>query len=195
MKLPWPAAGPEVLYTRDRSDLDHSHLVRGEVFAHRWLDQNGYQYDVAGDYDLQREPELLAGRKVLVINGHSEYWSAAAYRAVDRFLEAGGSAIVMSGNLMFWRVSSDEDGTAMECRKHGADIDGRGRAHIGEIFHSHDQRRGSLTRYCGLPVWKVLDSDYFGRWEPRDHGVFGELIYWERPQGSRVLHTGCIAAG
>ena len=292
MKLPWPAAGPEVLYTQDRNDLDYSHLARGELFAHRWLDDNGYEYDVAGDYDLHREPDLLAGRKVLVINGHSEYWSAEAYRAVDRFLEAGGSAIVMSGNTMFWRVSYDQDGSAMECRKHGTDIGGRGRAHIGEIFHSHDQRRGSLMRFCGLPAWKVLglecvgwwgvggdtfgtyqvakadhflfkvpedaglaqgDSfgtppgrsqprpgghecdvrpgliraitkqqqegfsvpsdppgivtlaqmvdqrrrglDYFGRWEPLDHGVFGELIYWERPQGGRVLHTGCIAGG
>ncbi len=292
IKLPWPVAGPDVIYTRDRSDLDYSHLARGELFAHRWLDENEYEYDVASDHDLHRDPDQLEGYKVIVINGHSEYWSAEAYEGVDRFLRSGGAAIVMSGNTMFWRVSYDEDGTAMECRKHGTDIGGRDRAHIGEIFHSHDKRRGSLMRFCGLPAWRILGLecigwwpvntdhfgtytttradhflfkqpedvglaegdifgappgrnqprpgghecdvrpslvkaitrhdqggfpvpsdppgivplaqmvdrkrrglDYFGRWEPLDHGVFAELTYWERPQGGKVLHTGCIAGG
>ena len=292
MKLPWPVAGPDVLYTRDRDDLDYSHLARGELFAHRWLDENGYEYDVASDHDLHLDPGQMEGYKVLIINGHSEYWSAEAYEGVDRFLRSGGAAIVMSGNTMFWRVSYDADGTAMECRKHGTDIGGRDRAHVGEIFHSHDRRRGSLMRFCGLPAWRILglecigwwgvstdsfgtyratntdhflfrqpeavglsegDSfgtpagrsqprpgghecdvrpslikaitkqdqdgfpvpsdppgivplaqmvdkerrglDYFGRWEPLDHGVFAELTYWERPQGGKVLHTGCIAGG
>ncbi len=290
MALPWPVAGPDVLFSRD--GLDYSHLTRAELFAHRWLEESSYGYDVAADYDLHRDPSLLDGRKVILINGHSEYWSVEAYRAVDAFLSAGGAAIVMSGNTMFWRVSYDEDGAAMECRKYGVDIGGQIGADIGEIFHSHDGRRGSLMRFCGLPAWRVLglecigwwpvreayfgayetlapdhflfnepeptglrlgepfgqspegepprvgghesdvrpsmiraitrqgppgaevpddppgivplarivDSsrrgiDYFGRWEPLDHGVYAEMVYWERPQGGRVLHAGCIAGG
>lgn len=292
MKLPWPVAGPEVVFSLNTEDLNYSHLLRGELFAHRWLEESGFEYDVASDHDLHLDPSALDGYKVVVINGHSEYWSSEAYRAVDAFLRSGGAAIVMSGNTMFWRVSYDEDGTAMECRKHGVDIGGRQGADIGEIFHSHDARRGSLMRFCGLPAWNVLglecigwwpidtahfgpykvvardhflfrepeDSglqegdtfgeapgggpplvgghesdvrpsliraitrqgqggmevpgdppgiiplaqvidtkrrgiDYFGRWEPLDHGVFAEMVYWERPQGGRVFHTGCIAGG
>lgn len=292
MKVPWPVAGPEVVFTLDPEALNYSHLTRAELFAHRWLEENGYSYDVASDHDLHRDPDLLDGYKVVVINGHSEYWSTEAYGAVDSFLDAGGAAIVMSGNTMFWRVSYDGDGAAMECRKHGVDIGGRLGAEIGEIFHSHDGRRGSLMRFCGLPAWKVLglecigwwpidtthfgsyqvvspdhflfrepedsglqqgdtfgagpgggpplvgghesdvrpsliraitrqtqgskavpddppgivplaqiiDSkrrgiDYFGRWEPLDHGVFAEMTFWERPQGGTVFHTGCIAGG
>ena len=290
MKMPWPVAGPEVTFSRD--DFGYSHLMRGELFAHRWLEETGYRYDVASDHDLHRDPLQLEGYKVVVINGHSEYWSEEAYRAVDAFLRDGGAAIVMSGNTMFWRVSYDEDGTAMECRKHGVDIGGRADAHVGEIYHSHDGRRGSLMRFCGLPAWKVLGLecigwwpvnephfgayrladpshflfnepepvgmregetfgeapdgrpprvgghesdvrpsliraitrqnptagpvpddppgivplaqvvdkdrrglDYFGRWEPLRHGVYAEMIYWERPQGGKVFHTGCIAGG
>ncbi len=37
--------------------------------------------------------------------------------------------------------------------------------------------------------------DYFGRWEPLEHGVYAEMTYWERPQGGKVFHTGCIAGG
>ena len=47
---------------------------------------------------------------------------------------------------------------------------------------------------------KVIDRnrrgiDYFGRWEPLEHGVYGEMTFWKRPQGGNVLHTGCIAGG
>ncbi len=289
-KTPWPVAGPEVVFSKD--DLNYSHLMRGEFFAHRWLEGNGYPYDVASDHDIHRDPGRIQGYKVVVINGHSEYWSEESYRAVDDFLRAGGSVIVMSGNTMFWRVAYDEDGTAMECRKHGVDIGGREGADIGEIFHSHDGKRGSLMRFCGLPAWRVLglecigwwpvrepffgayevvDSshplfnepeqvglrdgdafgqspdgstprvgghesdvrpsliraitkqnpgssavpddppgivtlalivdrsrrgiDYFGRWEPLEHGVYAEMTYWERPRGGRVFHAGCIAGG
>ena len=292
MKLPWPVAGPEVVFSRNTENLHYSHLMRGEIFAHRWLEENGYAYDVASDHDLHRDPSQLEGYRVLVINGHSEYWSAEAYHAVDAFLRSGGAVVVMSGNTMFWRVSFDEDGTAMECRKHGVDIGGRLGADVGEIYHSHDGRRGSLMRFCGLPAWEVLglecigwwpidtehfgtyevvtedhflfqapepvglrqgetfgsapgggpplvgghesdvrpsliraitrqrqDSfpvpgdppgivplaqivdkrrrgiDYFGKWEPLEHGVYAEMTYWERPQGGKVFHTGCIAGG
>ncbi len=292
MNVPWPVAGPEVVFSRNTKELNYSHLMRGELFAHLWLEENGYDYDVASDHDLHREPGQLDGYKVVVINGHSEYWSAEAYRAVDDFLRSGGAVIVMSGNTMFWRVSYDEDGTAMECRKHGIDIGGRQGAGVGEIYHSHDGRRGSLMRFCGLPAWEVLGLecigwwpidadhfgtyktvnadhflfrgpeavgvregetfgespegspprvgghesdvrpsliraitkqvqgeftvpgdppgivplaqvidkkrrgiDYFGRWEPLEHGIYAELTYWDRPQGGKVFHTGCIAGG
>lgn len=290
IRMPWPVAGPEVIFSE--KEFGYSHLMRGELFAHHWLEDNGYEYDVASDHDLHLDPDQLDGYKVVVINGHSEYWSEEAYRAVDSFLRSGGAAIVMSGNTMFWRVSYDEDGTAMECRKHGVDIGGRIGAHVGEVFHSHDGKRGSLMRFCDLPAWKVLGLecigwwptteavfgayevvnpshflfndpesvalskgeafgqapggnpprvgghesdvrpsliraitrqnpnaspvpddpegivplaqivdkerrgiDYFGRWEPLEHGVYAEMTYWERPQGGKVFHTGCIAGG
>ena len=290
-KMPWPCAGPDVLFS-DPEKVKYSHLMRGERFTHNWLDDAGYSYHVATDYDLHRNPKMLDGYKVLIINGHSEYWSIQAYEGVDRFLRNGGRAIVLSGNTMFWRVSYDEDGTAMECRKFGTDIGGRQEAAVGEAFHSHDHKRGSLMRYAGYPAWQVLGLecigwwgteedqfgsyqvtnanhdlfhqpeevgidngelfghaaggglprvgghesdthlgrikeitrhypdgatfpeepagistlaqvvgegrrgiDYFGRWEPLDHGVYADMIYWERPQGGRVFHGGCIAGG
>ena len=291
MKLPWPCAGPDVFFS-DPEQVNYSHLMRGERFTHNWLDETGYEYDVATDHDLHSNPKILDKYKVLIINGHSEYWSIEAYEGVDRFLRNGGNAIVLSGNTMFWRVSYDEDGTAMECRKFGTDIGGRENASVGESFHSHDHKRGSLMRYAGYPAWRVLGLecigwwplkaaafgsyeatnadheifhtpeevgikngrhfghaaggglprvgghesdvrlgrireitrhfpadatipeepagittlaqvvgtgrrgiDYFGRWEPLYHGVYAEMIYWERPQGGRVFHGGCIAGG
>ncbi|MDC0144667.1 hypothetical protein OAK45_09095 [Verrucomicrobia bacterium] len=158
MKVPWPAAGPNKTYIGG----GYSHLLRGERFLHLWLDKYGYEYDVITDHDLDRNPDLLKGYKAVLINGHSEYWSARAYNGLDNYLKAGGAAVVMSGNTMFWRVSFDESGEVMECRKFGKGIGGRNLAKVGELYHSHDFKRGSLMRFCGYPAWKLVGLECIG---------------------------------
>ena len=158
MKLPWPAAGPNKTYINQ----SYSHLMRGERFLHLWLDRHQYQYDVITDRDLDRNPDVLSGYEAVVINGHSEYWSARAYDGLDTYLGAGGDAIVLSGNTMFWRVSFDESDEVMEVRKYGTGIGGRKLAQVGELYHSHDFRRGSLMRFCGYPAWKLVGLTCIG---------------------------------
>ena len=172
LRMPWPAAGPAVLYSS--RETGYSHLMRGERFFHVWLDQAGYDYDVISDLDLHRDPGLLRGYRVVVLNGHSEYWSSEAYEGVDRFLRQGGAAVVLSGNTMFWRTTFSADGSVMECRKYDERIGGRGGAPIGELYHSHDARRGSLMRECGYPAWRVvgLECCGWGGVEAREAGVY-----------------------
>ncbi|MEC8791264.1 MAG: N,N-dimethylformamidase beta subunit family domain-containing protein, partial [Verrucomicrobiota bacterium] len=158
LKVPWPAGGPNKTYIGE----GYSHLLRGERFLHLWLDKLGYEYDVITDRDLDRNPEVLKEYKAVLVNGHSEYWSARAYDGLDDYLKAGGAAVVMSGNTMFWRVSFDETGEVMECRKFGVGIGGRKLAKVGELYHSHDFKRGSLMRFCGYPAWKLIGLECIG---------------------------------
>ena len=158
LKVPWPAGGPNKTYIGG----GYSHLLRGERFLHLWLDKHGYEYDVITDRDLDRNPEILKGYQAVLVNGHSEYWSARAYDGMDDYLKAGGAAVVMSGNTMFWRVSFDDTGEVMECRKFGGGIGGRKLAKIGELYHSHDFKRGSLMRFCGYPAWKLVGLECIG---------------------------------
>jgi N,N-dimethylformamidase len=158
LKVPLPAGGPNKTYIGG----GYSHLLRGERFLHLWLDKHGYEYDVITDRDLDRNPEILKGYKAVLVNGHSEYWSARAYDGLDDYLKAGGAAVVMSGNTMFWRVSFDETGEVMECRKFGGGIGGRKFAKVGELYHSHDFKRGSLMRFCGYPAWKLVGLECIG---------------------------------
>ena len=158
LKVPWPAGGPNKTYIGG----GYSHLLRGERFLHLWLDKHGYEYDVVTDRDLDRNPQILKGYKAVLVNGHSEYWSARAYDGLDDYLKAGGAAVVMSGNTMFWRVSFDETDEVMECRKFGGGIGGRKLAKIGELYHSHDFKRGSLMRFCGYPAWKLVGLECIG---------------------------------
>lgn len=174
MNVPWPAASPDWLYLKPK--MRYSHLMRGELFLHRWLDglygdHEGYDYDVVTDFDLHRNPEMLKGYKTLFINGHSEYWSAEAYTGVDDFLSAGGTVVGLSGNTMFWRTTFSEDGSVMECRKFDPRIGGRGGATIGELYHSDDKRRGSLMRECGMPAWKCIGLECCG-WSGATDGAY-----------------------
>ena len=154
LNMPWPNSGPTVLYSPP--EVGYSHLMRGELFAHRWLDghygdHSGYDYDVVTDLDLHRDPNLLQGYQALVMNGHSEYWSGEAMDGVDRYLQAGGKVMALTGNTMLWRVSFDPAGTVMECRKLnlGPATGGRPGCTVGEIYHSQDKKRGCLPQFCG----------------------------------------------
>lgn len=170
LRTPWPNAGPYVLYSAP--SVGYSHLMRAERFALVWLEQNGYDYDMVGDLDVHRNPQLLDEYPVVVINGHSEYWSAEGYAAIDRYLCRGGNVAVLSGNSICWRVSFDEQDTVMECRKLGELPGGRPGCTVGEIWHSQDARRGNLTRECGLPEWELVGLATLGFWGAEANTVY-----------------------
>ena len=58
------------------------------------------------------------------------------YRGEEKFLRGGGNLVVLSGNTMFWRVSFNDDGTVMECRKADAAGNRVPLARRGEAWHS-----------------------------------------------------------
>lgn len=163
LRMPSPNSGPYVTSMTNGLQHNYSHLARADRLTEVWLSKNGYEYDVITDSDLHQDSEALRGYRVLIINGHSEYWSVPAYESVRRFLEKDkGDVIVMSGNTMFWRVSFNPDGTVMECRKidaPGNPIDPKFRA---ETWHSQDGQRGGLLRDCGRPAWKLLGLECLG---------------------------------
>jgi len=179
MNVPWPGAGPEDLFSPPQ--VNYSHLMRGELFTHRWLDGEyddtaAYDYDVVTDFDLDRDPNIYEGYKTVIVNGHSEYWSANYIEGLDKYLSGGGTAIIMSGNTMFWRTSFNSDYSVMECRKYDPRIGGRGGAMIGELYHSDDKRRGSLIREAGYPEYKYIGLSCIG-WDRLDRAIDYGVYY------------------
>ena len=77
-----------------------------------WLEQQtanlGADYGALVDSDLD-DPASLLGAQLLVIPGHSEYWSRAARLNVDAFVDAGGHLAILSGNTMWWQVRYQGD--------------------------------------------------------------------------------------
>jgi hypothetical protein len=66
--------------------------------------------------DLEDYGEL-AGAKVVVLIGHSEYWTRRARENFDRYVLEGGNALVLSGNTMWWQVRYSDDRSQLICYK------------------------------------------------------------------------------
>ena len=83
----------------------------------------------------------------------------------------------------------------MEVRKFGTGIGGRKLAQVGELYHSHDFRRGGLMRFCGYPAWKVVGLTCIG-WaahssriafdNPENHFLFNQPHQVWIEEGRRV---------
>ncbi len=181
LRMPRPHTSPRALYAPEGSGF--AQWVRLERHLHTWLDRQGYAYDVVADMDLHRDPGLLQGYDAVVVNGHSEYWSAPAYDGLERYLAGGGNSIVLSGNSMYWRVSFDAGCTVMEQRKTHTPHDAASGADSstvapagphGEQYHSQDGLRGGLWRYADRSCAGAigLDTAGWGFAEPRDFGVY-----------------------
>ena len=83
----------------------------------RWLDRSNIKIEYAVNYDLHVDANLLSHYKVLVVEGHSEYWSYPERVEVEKFVRAGGNLIVFSGNTCWWQVRYEDNGNTMVCYK------------------------------------------------------------------------------
>ncbi|MBS1949661.1 MAG: hypothetical protein OJF59_002717 [Cytophagales bacterium] len=88
-------------------------LEKGLQFFHSQKDLNsGYITDI----DLDDE-HALDGAKLLIIPGHSEYWTLRARRNFDRYINKGNNALILSGNTMWWQVRYSSDQKQLICYK------------------------------------------------------------------------------
>jgi hypothetical protein len=85
----------------------------------KWIQKknlNNYSVRYIADADLEDYNEVR-NSKTLIVIGHSEYWSRNSRLSLDRFVNTGNHAIILSGNSMWWQVRYNEDKTKMICYK------------------------------------------------------------------------------
>ncbi len=98
-----------------------------------WAERHGYTVDVATNQDLEDHPDLLDRYRVVASVGHDEYWSWGMRDTMDRWIDAGGRWVILSGNTAFWQVRYESDGQTMVCHK--------GRARFDDPLSGVDDRR------------------------------------------------------
>lgn len=115
---PW-AADPEWMRKHRISPYDGSagFLNKWEHAFAAWAEEEGYAFDYVTDYDLDVEPDLLSAYTSAFFVGHSEYWSGNQRTQVERFVDNGGHAAILSGNTCFWKVRWEDDGKTYVCHK------------------------------------------------------------------------------
>lgn len=86
-------------------------------FFVQWLEAEGYRFDYCINTDLDHDPNLLEAYRCNLRIGHDEYNSRDELESVDRFVNAGGNLLVMSGNAFWWLVEPFSDLSGYRCEK------------------------------------------------------------------------------
>lgn len=76
-----------------------------------YLEEKGYDVAYAQDADLHVNPDLAKNRKVVIISGHSEYWSRRMFDAALSSRDDRVNWFISSGDTLSWQVRF-ESGTA-----------------------------------------------------------------------------------
>lgn len=83
----------------------------------KWLPSLvGYSINYITDVDLN-DYTTFKNSKVLLIIGHSEYWTRLGRMHFDQFVNQGKHAIVLSGNTMWWHARYTANKEALICHR------------------------------------------------------------------------------
>lgn len=77
---------------------------RWELQFVRWQEREARDVDYAADVDLELDPGILDGRRLIVFAGHHEYWSRAMRTALEGAVAAGTNVLFLSANEVYWQV-------------------------------------------------------------------------------------------
>ncbi|MCT9932889.1 hypothetical protein N5079_22025 [Planotetraspora sp. A-T 1434] len=79
----------------------------------RWLGPAGYVAEYCSGLDL--DLGLLSAYRLLIVNGHDEYWSAEMRDACEEFVRRGGNIAFFAGNTCWWQIRIE--GRTMVCHR------------------------------------------------------------------------------
>lgn len=118
-----------------------------EGYYLRWLDHNGYSYDVVGNGDLEDTSILnTSNYRLLILLGHDEYWTHGMKDTVQSFVDNGGNVIVFASGAIYYQSRYEDNGNTSTCYK------------LTDYASQHD------------PLWNVDNSRVTTRfaWPPVD---------------------------
>jgi hypothetical protein len=73
-----------------------------------WMTEEHRSFEAATEVDLE-DPTLLQNYDLLVLVGHSEYWTQRARNHVEAFSAAGGHIAIFGGNTMWWQIRLEDE--------------------------------------------------------------------------------------
>lgn len=181
------------LYTYDSNKKSNSQVSFLRPMPHksynaegflRWMKlESGFEGNTRyiSDMDLD-DYTNLSDAKVLIIIGHSEYWTRLARLNFDRFVDEGHHAIVLSGNTMWWQVRYSDDKKKLICYKASSNV--------GTTDPEKDvllQTKNWFITSLDYPILNSLGVDFryagYGV-----HGVIGDKVPKKNFGGFKVVN-------
>ena len=87
----------------------------------RYLAREGLDVSYQTDLDTNNDPASLLQHRLVIVNGHDEYWTAATSKAFYSARRAGVNLAFFGANIGYWRTRTQENGRALANYKHGGD--------------------------------------------------------------------------
>jgi len=113
----------------------------------RWTCNQSYDMRFISDPDLDDYTEIQ-DTKIIIIIGHSEYWSREARMNIDKFIASGKNVLILSGNTMYFQVRYNSTKDLMICYK-DKKLDPLGDTIYSTIFWSTPQLQYPTTTSIG----------------------------------------------
>jgi PKD repeat protein len=93
-----------------------------------WMEKQGYDISYTDDVAVHNEPALLRQHDIVVVSGHSEYWSLPQFDGFLAARNAGVNIASFSGNTAYWKVRYEDGNRTLVCYKtvQGSGTEGNG---------------------------------------------------------------------
>jgi len=82
-----------------------------------WLEQQGYDIAYTDDVAVHSNGTELREHKIIIVPGHSEYWSREQFLAVKAARDAGVNLASFSANTSYWKVRYENGDRTLVCYK------------------------------------------------------------------------------
>jgi N,N-dimethylformamidase beta subunit-like protein len=81
-----------------------------EIQTARFLEREGYDVSYQTDVDTDADPTSLLRHRLVIVNGHDEYWTSKMRDGFDAALAGGTNLAFMSSNDAYWNIRYEDDG-------------------------------------------------------------------------------------
>ena len=109
-----------------QSTRANTYMFDAEYGMSVFLEAQGYDLTYASDIDLEKNDQYLNSAKLVICNGHSEYWSTNMWNCYKNARDAGVNLMFNGGNTALWRVrfaAGDTNRRTMICYKDSQTVD------------------------------------------------------------------------
>ena len=84
------------------------HLLQGETFLWKFLNDNNYKFDIIIDSDVENI-ENIKNRKIIFLNCHPEYWSHKMFFNLNKTIKNRTNLIYLGGNGIWRKIILKQD--------------------------------------------------------------------------------------
>ena len=113
--------GRAVKVSFDRPQFDNNderdRLFGPDLETLYWLEKQGYDVSYSDDVAVHQNGASLRDHKIVIVPGHSEYWSGEQFHAFEAARAAGTSIASFSANTSYWKVRYENGSRTLVCYK------------------------------------------------------------------------------